>query len=123
MKYPVIIKFTKLSSAQCRKKEIGILNSIAQWKQCQGIEDSVEEDYRLKLISSEKTSKLVLINWKSGTELVHDLHRTNCSTLCVTSPCKQCKISTNLLARKFKDGEKQNFKPAATKVRLTNAYR
>ena len=115
--HPIYKKYKRTVS----KKQINVLlNEISQWKQCQGITDSVEKEYGLKLVSSGKSSKLIIANAKSGAELLHYLHSRDCSVLLYESnACTGCKISTQLLKRKFKAAEKQNLRPVAAKAPLS----
>ena len=114
--HPIYKEFKRTIS---KKKINVILERISQWKPCQGIEDSAEKVYGLKLSSSGKTSKVVLVNGKKGIEHVHNLHSSNCSVLCETSPCRPCTLAAKDLARKQKVEDKQRFKPLATKAPFT----
>ena len=115
--HPIYEKYKRTVS----KKQINVLlNDISQLKQCRGITDSVEKEYGLKLASSGNSSKLIIANAKNGAELLHNLHSRDCSVLlCESDACTGCKISTQLLKRKFKAAEKQKLRPVAKKAPLT----
>ena len=83
--HPIYKKYKRTVS----KKQINVLlNDTSQWKQCQGITDSVEKEYGLKLVSSSNSSKLIIANAKNGAELLHSLHSRDCSVLlCESNTC------------------------------------